>query len=275
MVQPLPSHVPFRAWFDAKEHVLQPPLYGFDSDPVALRVRHQPEPSGAAEGPTHLQRVVHVTGDTLNLSHLAASIKLTTFIRGARWRGSIHPLCTALEQRGPEVEPRMCSSRSGSFHASLWLAIPGGVPKRSPGQLPESDEKMGALLDRPCQWALPMVVSERWRGEFANLLSQLCSRRRGRPSLAGLFTHPQFRRHVGVAQVDGDNLLALALAFGWAVRTCTSSCTRSCTSSCTPRNTPTPGAAASYPHTHCPIPCHPLPACRSAIAIRTPAALTA
>ena len=72
-------------------------------------------------------------------------IHVQHIVRGASWRSSHHPLCVSMEER-PSVEFRTCKTGSGTFNASLWLLVPGTVPRSPPKAIVPRSDNMSEQL---------------------------------------------------------------------------------------------------------------------------------
>ena len=86
----------------------------------------------------HRQTVLRINGTLPNASALGdVSLQVSLFIRGARWRTSLHRLCTSLKP-DPQTEWRDCSAppghdaAAGRFEASVFVLVPGYRPRFRP-----------------------------------------------------------------------------------------------------------------------------------------------
>lgn len=78
----------------------------------------------------HRQMTLHINGTVHGaIAHAnEVSLEVSLFIRGARWRTTVHRLCTAT-QPDPQVEWRECALGEGPFSAALFVLVPGNRPR--------------------------------------------------------------------------------------------------------------------------------------------------
>ena len=95
----------------------------------SLSAKHATEPERLR---IHQQAVLRINGSQSNGSKADGIIlEVSLFIRGARWRTSLHRLCTALEP-DPQTEGRGCAAPGAAFEAAVYVLVPGLRPRFRP-----------------------------------------------------------------------------------------------------------------------------------------------
>ena len=87
-----------------------------------------------------------------------ARLEVSLFIRGARWRTTVHALCTAT-QPDPQVEWRECTLDEGPFSASLFVLVPGNRPRYRLQRRKAQKRSLPALRDAPSERARLLIAA--------------------------------------------------------------------------------------------------------------------
>ena len=233
------------AWWTKDRHELGPPTYGYEDRFPGAALQRQIPPGSR---PVHVQRILHVRGVTQR-PHSEYLLRDALFVRGAQWRWSTRQLCSALDSYGPANEVRECSQATGEFNAFFWVLFPGDFPRHWPlateSRIPATLRKLPDYLDRPCAWTRPLISARVLSSSLIDLITASCNRETDRAdrepalgkaigrnthdvSLQRLFGNPSWNSKnksalffggVGIAQIWGDTLLAIAVAFLEAART--------------------------------------------------------
>lgn len=225
-------------WWGDEGLKLGPPLYGYqDRFPNAGLQRRIPPTSR----PVHTQRILHIKGSTAS-THSNFVLRNALFVRGALWRWSSHQLCTALDRAyGPANEVRECSHNTGKFHALVWVMVPGSLPQHWPLShemgIPLTPHETPGYIDRPCEWTKPLVAAQAISPSLIDIITVACNRRPAAGNIRGGMREPNMERlfgiptwnsknksalffgGVGIAQIWGDTMLAIGVAFLEAART--------------------------------------------------------
>jgi len=255
------SHTPVNMLQDAwlsplNATILSPPMYGWESHltekDLQKRVGKQTFESltqATSHLATHSQPTLHVKGFLpLSASPCEYHLTETLFVRGALWRSYTQPLCTSLvvagdEVAGPQNEARTCvtslASRSGQFHAAVWVFVPAPRPLPRPAAAATTGNPTAAavvawphdmrgitrFLRKPCKHIVPPLVRKGWRGGWAKQAQDLCN---GQPdadldSLQNLLTSegvpPAARLSRNTRQLMKGNLVRVATSFTLAALT--------------------------------------------------------